>query len=136
DDPNYRYKMEKPVVTKLKTTTELTNIDAVCKDLGRDVGVVIEFLKKKFGVNFTLKNGKYITTKPLTYDELDLALREFIEYFVCYMGDKVFIKVFMHEGYHPGQGYMIVFVLVGFDNLCQEIIKCILFFGEILAGDF
>ncbi len=82
DDPLYRYKMEKLAVTKLKTKTELSNIPTVSKDLSRDSHMIIEFFKKKFGVNFTNKEDKYTTTKSLTYEELDSALREFIEYFI------------------------------------------------------
>lgn len=82
DDSLYRYKMMKPVVTKLKTKTELSNLDAVCKDLNRTPHMLIEFLKKKFGTNFVQKDNKYTTTKVLSYEEIMNTIREFIEYFV------------------------------------------------------
>jgi translation initiation factor 5 len=82
-DPLYRYKMNKVIVTKLKTTTELTNLHDICtNDLKRDPKQVLDYFKKKFGINFTLKDKRIIATREFTQEEITTALREFIEYFI------------------------------------------------------
>ena len=83
DDPFYRYQMEKFVVTRQKKgRTVVENLENVAKDIERDPILIIEFFKRKFSTNFIFKKGILTTSRDINYKELEIAIREFIEYFV------------------------------------------------------
>jgi translation initiation factor 2 beta subunit (eIF-2beta)/eIF-5 len=78
----YRYKMDKITVVYEKNKTVLLNIEQIAKDLNRDVGQIIKFLKKSIGSNINNKKGKIIIAKVVTCDELQNYLKTYIEYCV------------------------------------------------------
>lgn len=96
DDIFYRYKMEKINVISQKNKTIIDNLAAVSKDLERDPEIIITFLKKKFGAPFSYKKNILITSKPLSFDEINKELKEFIEYYVlcqqCRLPETTIIK--------------------------------------------
>lgn len=81
-DPFYRYTMRKVIIEQLRNKTAINNLNDVAMDLDRDPLLILEFLKKRFGVNFIYKNNIATTTKTLSYDDIWNALREFIEFFI------------------------------------------------------
>ena len=83
NDPFYRYKMTKLVISRQKKSwTLINNLDNVANDIGREQNLIIEFFKKKFSANFSIKKQMLVTSKDISYDEFEKAIREFIEYFV------------------------------------------------------
>ena len=82
-DPFYRYTMTKLNIIKQKNKTIIDNLETVCKDLEREPGLLISYLKKKFNASFTYKDGILSTTRTdINYKEFETVLREFIEYYV------------------------------------------------------
>lgn len=90
-DPSYRYKMEHINTTQQKGKIIITNINDIAKNLtvqnvkehNDKSKMIIEFLKKKFSV--AIKCDKELTKvelKGVTEEELQIAIYEFIEYFV------------------------------------------------------
>ncbi|CAH6421851.1 Translation initiation factor [uncultured virus] len=82
EDIHYRYKMNKLNINNLRNKIEIDNLNLICKDINRDPKYLIEFFKIKFATSFIFKNGRLSTTKNINYIEFELALKEFIEYFV------------------------------------------------------
>src|SRR4029079_19372459 len=83
-DPNYRYKMNKINVNKLRNKIEIDNLETVCKDINRDPKMIIEYFKKKFKTNFIYKDKRLTTTKEILYIDFENAIRVYIEsYVIC-----------------------------------------------------
>jgi len=83
NDPFYRYKMVPISVVKQKTKSVITNIAEVSKDISRDPQMMIEYFKKKFGMNIVYdKKTDKAEVKNISQDELQNAIFEFIDYFV------------------------------------------------------
>lgn len=82
NDPYYRYKMDKVVVVKLKTKTQIMNLDVIAKQLDRDVKLIVNWFKLCFHCNITYKNGETTTFTKLEQIHVEKALRQFIEKFV------------------------------------------------------
>ena len=82
NDPFYRYKMEKLNVVRQRNKTVINNINKVCKDLDREPNLLINFLKKKLNVALHYKNNLLTMTALITYNQFELHLREFIDYYV------------------------------------------------------
>lgn len=84
NDPFYRYKMEEVVISQQKNKICFENIDKVCKDLDRNVKLLIGFLKKYFNTSIEYKNNQMFTTKIISKNEMQDAIYNFIEkYILC-----------------------------------------------------
>jgi translation initiation factor 2 beta subunit (eIF-2beta)/eIF-5 len=83
-DPFYRYKMNKVKIQKQKTKTAILNLKQIAEDLGRDVVLIIDYIKKKLGMSLTINKTDYSVTtfKDIDPSEIEKCIREYIEYFV------------------------------------------------------
>lgn len=82
-DPSYRYKMHKLTFQKEKTKTCITNLDKIADDIKiPDQDLIISYLKKRLAIAITGKNDRVIITNEVDTKAIQIALYEFIEYFV------------------------------------------------------
>lgn len=79
NDPFYRYKMEKLDVSSQKNKTEISNLEAIGKDLKRDPELIVIYIKIKMATSVEYKNGILRVSANLTYVDFQKVLREFIE---------------------------------------------------------
>lgn len=83
NDPFYRYKMHRMIVTAGKNNiTIIDNINEISKDLEREPLLFIKYLKQKLGTNIQMKGDKMIISKTITLTELESLLFDFIESYV------------------------------------------------------
>jgi translation initiation factor 5 len=82
DDPFYRYQRNQIVVNQLRNKSDIANFSQVALDIEREAWMLEEYTKKKFGTSLVIKNGTCSTTKIIQKDEVEMMIKEFIEYFV------------------------------------------------------
>lgn len=96
DDPFYRYQRQIFNVVSLKNKTQITNFDEVCKDIEREPKIVINFFKKKLGLNIIYKNSLVVFSNHVLANDLEKVLNEFIDKYVlcpiCKLPETVFIN--------------------------------------------
>lgn len=80
DDPYYRYKMEQVTLQQQGIKYVFSNIDTICRAIGRDPVQIIKYMRKKFGASFEYKNGEASTTKKdITSQILQDTIYAYIE---------------------------------------------------------
>lgn len=83
DDPFYRYQMPVVCVEKRKTRNVFINPLPICDSIGRDINILIKYLKIKFSCSLIYDSkNKCITCNKLTDKDIQDAIYEFIEYYV------------------------------------------------------
>lgn len=82
-DPSYRYKMQPVDMVKQKSIYVIKNINQIAKNIDRDPKMIIEFLKKKLGVQINYNNElNSAEVKNVSHDQVQKSIYEFIQYYV------------------------------------------------------
>lgn len=82
DDPFYRYKREKIILKQESYRTVLVNLLNIAKAIERDAEILANFIKYKLNINIVEKNNVFYTSSKINVNDIELAIEEFIKYFV------------------------------------------------------
>lgn len=79
NDPFYRYTREIVIIEKRKNTCAIKNLDKIAINLDRELEYLSDYLKHKLNLRFKSSNKEFVTTKTITVDEIELALKDYID---------------------------------------------------------
>ena len=83
NDPTWRYKMSKVIISRSSDGFTFDNIEIICKEIKREHQSLIQFLNKELSTSFqNKKSGIFVKKSDLTQNILQDCIYKFIDYCV------------------------------------------------------